>query len=173
MKPPVNHNSFLTAIPRKTFPLPVKHLFRYYNFLTDPDFCNRYDISVLDYGCGKCKDINPPHWDNYDPHFAPDGLKENKRYSVILCTYVLCTLPSAEHEPILTDIQERLERTVGTAFISIRNDRPKQGWGVTKRGTYQGRCTKLKLPLFYKSASFRIHVLTRKTSLIPYHNYEL
>ena len=162
MKSPVlvsSCNSFRTAIVRKTLPLPTRQVLKIYTFLTDVEFCKKHDVSILDYGCGKCQSINPSHWDNYDPFYAPHGLKKNKTYNMILCNYVLCTLPSELHNSILIDIQKRLKKN-GIAFISVRNDKPKQGWGISKRGTYQGRCTKLTLPIHYQSSLFRIYYLT-------------
>ena len=154
-------NSHLTAISRKTLPSPVKwlinhsHLSRCFSHKT-----------TLDYGCGKCEPINPPSWFNYDPRFHndPTVLVENF-YQLILCTYVLCTLTAAERMPVLKQIQNLLSED-GIAYISVRSDRPAQGWGVSKKGTYQGRVRKLNLPLVYKNSQFRIYQLTKTTELI-------
>lgn len=126
---------------------------------------------VLDYGCGKCHSVNNQHFvaDGYDPHFRPDGLIARKKYRTILCNYVLCVVPAAERITILKDIQSRLvddEPDTAFALLSVRNDKPKQGWGKNKRGTYQGRVRKLTLPIIYECAGFRIYLLTKDMELI-------
>jgi 2-polyprenyl-3-methyl-5-hydroxy-6-metoxy-1,4-benzoquinol methylase len=145
-----NHQSHLTAISRKTIPTPVKWVLQ------------NYTISgkVLDFGCGKCASINPSHWDNYDPYYNPNGIKQ-KKYDTIFCTYVLCTLPKSERQQVLKQIISLLEPIYGVAFISVRNDTPKQGWGLSKRNTYQGRATELDkmLLLLYSNSQYRIYIL--------------
>lgn len=151
----LKHKPHLTAISRKTLPAPVQWLIRWLN--------NPQPYKILDFGCGKCASINPPHWDSYDPYFNPNGIKQ-KRYRTIFCTYVLCVLPKEERLTVLTQIQSLLS-TNGTAYISVRNDRPKQGWGFSKRNTYQGRSTNLQLQLVYSNSMFRIYSLTKETDL--------
>lgn len=152
--PEVNHKSHLTAIARKTLPTPVKWL------LED----DRIHGKVLDFGCGKCFKINPSGWDNYDPYFQPDGIKQ-KTYDTILCTYVLCVLPRKERLDVITQIKELLDPEFGHAYISVRNDRPKQGWGISSKKTYQGRAFEMKLPILYSNSQFKIFHLTPETAL--------
>jgi methyltransferase family protein len=124
-------------------------------------------IPMLDFGCGKCHSVNNEHLhiDGYDPHYRPDGIPEGKRYQIIVCNYVLCTLPKEERAAVLKKIQFLLSEG-GVAYISVRNDKPKQGWGLSSKGTYQGRCEHVTPNLIYKNSQFRIYQLTKKTRLV-------
>ena len=150
--------SYLTAITRRTLPTPTRWLMRQGRVLDHPV------LPTLDFGCGKCDSVNPTSWDNYDPYFHPDGIK-NAPYMIIICNYVLCVKPESERLKILRHIRKLLS-TYGVAYITVRNDKPKQGWGKNKRGTYQGRVRKLALPLLYENSQFRIYMLTKKTKLL-------
>ena len=154
----MKYNSHLTAISRKTLPLPTRWL------LKERRVIIHHQIPILDYGCGKCHVINPSAWNNWDPIHCPNKESLTQKYMAIICNYVLCTLPHEEHRKILKDIQKLLS-PYGIAYISVRNDKPTRGWGISKRGTYQGRTRKLNLPLLYKNSSFRIYKLTKSTIL--------
>jgi len=147
--------SHLTAISRKTLPLPTRWLLKQ----------GVIQGRVLDFGCGKCHAINPKKWDNYDPHFYPKYFTISDEWDTIICNYVLCVLPHSERPFILKQIQSLLTLD-GMALISVRNDKPKQGWGMSKRGTYQGRVSKLPLRQIYKCPQFRTYILTKTTVLI-------
>ena len=157
----MKYKSHLTAIARKDWPTPVRWL-----------MMNGYihSVAVLDFGCGKCASVNPEQWDNYDPHYAPKGIPKGKKYDIILCTYVLCVLPPEKRMAVLNKIQRLLKPDWNGyrsyAYIAVRNDKPKQGWGKSSRGTYQGRGRNLNLPLVYKNSRFRIYQLTKKTKLV-------
>ena len=145
-------NSHKTAIARNTLPVPVRWLQK--NGLIKGKY-------ILDFGCGKCIDINPPDWDNYDPHFRPWSCWHKQVYDTILCTYVLCTLPESEERPILKEIQKKLKPT-GAAFISVRNDTPKSGHGISSKGTFQ---RKVVLPYLFEiraTSQYRTYLLTKK-----------
>lgn len=159
------NKSHLTAIVRKTLPTPTKWLRSHSPSLmySDNDFKIR-DIHVLDYGCGKCSSLNPPTWDNYDPHFKPDGIPNGKKYDVIICNYVLCVLPPLEQWSVLRKIK-RLLKPTGIAYITVRNDKPKQGWGMSSRGTYQTNATSLPIAIYHKNSRFMIYLLTKKTPI--------
>lgn len=146
--------SHLTAIARRTLPTPVRWLMRR-AYVVD----HRY-VPTLDFGCGRCASVNPKSWDSYDPYYAPKGIPRGKKYLIILCTYVLCAITPTEREKVLKRIRSLLTPH-GIAFITVRNDRPAQGWGCSSKGTYQGRVKKLALPLLYQNSQFRIHMLTR------------
>jgi 2-polyprenyl-3-methyl-5-hydroxy-6-metoxy-1,4-benzoquinol methylase len=143
----------LTAISRRNDPLPTRWL----------EKKGLIRGKVLDYGCGKCYIINPMAWDSYDPNFPTGGIYPP--YDTIICNYVLCVLPRAKRMPVLKEIHAAL-KSDGKAYISVRNDRPNQGWGKNKRGTYQGRVHTLKLPLLYECAGFRTYLLTVDTELV-------
>jgi len=155
----MSDNSHLTAISRRALPTPVRWLMRQ-GFVLNHD-----QIATLDFGCGKCASVNPKAWDNYDPYYAPDGIPTGKKYNIIVCTYVLCVLPPEERLRVLKKIRYLLSEW-GVAYISVRNDKPKQGWGKSSRGTYQGRVAKLNLPLLHKNSQFRIYQLTRRCKLV-------
>jgi hypothetical protein len=154
----MKHNSHLTAITRKALPTPTRWLIK-------EGKVNPY-LLVLDFGCGKCHSVNPARWVSYDPHYRPDALKEwaGMHFPTIICNYVLCTLPKEDRLPILHEIQSLLT-SIGEAFISVRNDRPKNGWGVSSKGTYQGRVEHLPGELIYKNSQFRIYRLTKDTRI--------
>lgn len=163
----MNWNSHLTAIARTALPVPVR-------WLLSQGMIHGH---VLDYGCGKCKGLNDTvlvkapsvkSVDSYDPHHAPDGIKEPNNhegwYDVILCTYVLCTLPEGPELDILRQIRKNLRKN-GIAFVTVRNDEPKKGYGISSRNTFQRR---VELPYLYelrKTTQYRIYVLNRDTQL--------
>lgn len=145
-----------TAIARKALPLPVRWLLKK-NLITG---------KVLDFGCGKCKALNDTilakhpgilSVDSYDPFYAPKGILLSQ-YDTIICTYVLCATREEEQSPILKQIQSLLEPN-GNAYISVRNDKPVWGYGLSSSGTYQRR---VKLSFFevIQLKPFRIYLLT-------------
>jgi hypothetical protein len=152
--------SYLTAIARRTIPSPVRWLMRQ-GYVSDHPM-----IATLDFGCGKCASVNPKSWTNYDPHYAPDAIQNGQKFMVILCIYVLCVLPKKERRSVIKKIRYLLSDW-GCAYIAVRNDRPRWGWGRSSRGTYQGRVRKLNLPLVHQTSQFRIYQLT-KTTKLPY-----
>lgn len=143
-------------------PRPSKWLVDKGHLWTDCYQRNKY---ILDYGCGKSANVNPAAWDCYDPYYRGWDVWHRSKYHAIVCNYVLCVLPREKRLPVLKDIQARLTDD-GVAYISVRNDKPKQGWGKSSRGTYQGRVHTLKLPLLYECAGFRIYTLTKTTKLV-------
>ncbi len=155
----MKHKSYLTAIGRKALPAPTRWLIKTGKVWEHPG-----RLDVLDFGCGKCILVNPVTWDNYDPHYKPwNDAYHKPAYDIIICNYVLCTLPEAEHMPVLKQIQSLLKSS-GVAYITVRNDRPKQGWGLSSKGTYQGKVD-LNLPLIHKTSQFKIYWLTKTTTL--------
>jgi hypothetical protein len=155
----------LTAISRKDLPNPVKWL-----------LANRLIHGiVLDYGCGRCKPFNdllPVQYpeiksiNSYDPYYSPDDIilphGGEGWYDVVLCTYVLCTLPEKDEKKILKSIKT-LIRPNGVAYITVRNDEPKQGYGVSSKGTFQRRVELPYLYEFRKCHQYRIYLLTSDT----------
>lgn len=154
-------NSHLTAISRTKPPTPVLWLLRE----------GLLHGRILDYGCGKCRDLNNIWFDmpgqcsifSYDPHYQPvmpEGL-----FDAILCTYVLCTVEEREQGGILWDIQRRLKDN-GIGFISVRNDKPKWGYGISSKGTFQRN---VLLPFLYQlreTSQYRTYLLTPRSRLI-------
>lgn len=155
------NKSHLTAIGRKALPGPTRWLFNN----------ARIKGKVLDYGCGRCHSVNNQHFkaDGFDPHFEFDqtdaSVINSRKYDTIICNYVLCVLREEERQTVLRSIQSLLS-VKGIAYIAVRNDKPKQGWGVSSKGTYQGRVRKLPLELLRTTKDYRIYLLTRGTELI-------
>ena len=121
------NKSHLTAIVRKTLPLPTRWLIKERRIIGD----------VLDYGCGRCHEVNNKHFraDGYDPHYRPDGIKK-LRYDTIICNYVLNVIEDpVERAKVLAHI-ESLLTPAGYAYISVRNDIDEDH--VSSRGTWQG-----------------------------------
>lgn len=159
-------NSHLTAISRKVLPVPVRWLLS--NGLLHGH--------LLDYGCGKCAEINAQVLNtapgvssvtSYDPYYAPDALNNSHRdrFDVVLCTYVLCTLPQEMEPLVLKAVQKRLLPN-GVAYITVRNDVPKGGYGVSSKGTFQ---RKVEMPYLYelrKCHQYRIYLLTPDFHLV-------
>lgn len=154
-------NSHLTAISRKSPPVPVRWLLSQ----------NILHGNILDYGCGKCKDLNEiwigmPGYRfvySYDPHYQPNMPKG--KFDAILCTYVLCAVKEKEQNFILWDIQRRLNEN-GIGFISVRNDTPKQGYGVSARDTYQRKVVLDFLYQLRETSQYRIYLLTPRSLLV-------
>lgn len=163
----MNDKSYLTAIPRKALPLPTRWLLKKkYVYRVNNEIAALTMPTVLDFGCGKCKGVNPRGWFNYDPHYRPWDLSISKDFfDVVICNYVLCVLPRKQRLEVLNSIRGLLNNE-GTAYISVRNDKPRQGWGKSSKGTYQGRVQNLDLPLLYECANFRIYTLTKATILL-------
>lgn len=154
----MKHKSYLTAIARKALPTPTRWLLK-------NEHVDANSPHVLDFGCGKCASVNPKAWVNYDPHYHPLWLAAHEgRYGRIVCNYVLCTLPPEERIDVLKQIQKLLH-VDGLAYVSVRNDRPKNGWGLSSKGTYQGRVRFPFLTQVHKNSQFRIYLLTKSDPL--------
>ena len=159
-------NSHKTAMARNTLPMPVRWL------LSQELIRGR----VLDYGCGKCKPINDSVMGSnpliksitsYDPHYEPNALQECgwMMFDVVLCTYVLCTLPQEDELKVLRAMQSFISRC-GVAYITVRNDEPKSGYGMSSKGTFQRRVIMPYLYQVRETTQYRIYLLTRGTKLV-------
>jgi 2-polyprenyl-3-methyl-5-hydroxy-6-metoxy-1,4-benzoquinol methylase len=127
--PDVLERSAKTALHRKAPSFPVRFLFSR-GFIRSSD-------SVLDYGCGHGEDVrwlNKEHsclsW-GYDPGRKNPGSRcsrfvaPEEQFDVVLCTYVLNTLP-VDYE---SEIIEQLKRHCfmnGRIFVTVRNDVKKE-----------------------------------------------
>jgi SAM-dependent methyltransferase len=152
------NKSHLTAIHRTKLPGPTQWLFLKGLIPFSPK-------RVLDYGCGKAHIVNNSffHADGYDPFYLPITLSESF-YDVIICNYVLCVLPTeAERLEVLRKIQSLL-KVNGVAYVSVRNDKPKNGHGWTSRGTYQAD-VKLNLNVLREIRQFRMYQLTKRDKI--------
>ena len=136
-----------TAIARRTLSAPARHL-RDQGLLQFP---------MLDYGCGRGKDVDELGCDGYDPHWSPMSLDRHTGfYRTILCTYVINVVDEETEAEILADLQ-RLLRPGGTAYITVRRDMNE--WTGIQRLVH------LDLPVQYECAGFCIYSLARRRLL--------
>lgn len=148
-----------TAISRKIFSAPVKHLIKMGLF----DNLNE-GFKVLDYGCGKGKDVELlqekyPHLkvDGYDPNFR--RLDLNGPYNIIICNYVLNVISlSKVRDYILGEIHDLLNDS-GVAYIAVRNDISNLK-GLTSKGTWQGKI-ELNLDVLHQNNNFKQYRMTK------------
>jgi SAM-dependent methyltransferase len=108
------------------------------------------DGTILDYGCGRGFDAYYFNMDKYDPFFYPKATK--KKYDVIVCVYVLCTLPDEAHDGILAHIQTLLKKN-GIAYIAVRRD------GTCLYNRKPLGFTYLDLPILEENSQFCIYEL--------------
>ncbi len=159
----MDSKAYKTAKARKALPSPTKFLLK----------CNAIIPPVLDFGCGNCHSINNKYFvaDGYDAHseFYQTDLKQitATKYDTIICNYVLNTIPECtERENILKTIQLYLAEN-GLAFITVRNDKPVNGWGENSKGTYQKHITSIPfLRCIYICPAYRTFLLTKSTKLV-------
>lgn len=151
-------NSHKTAIARNSQPVPTR-------WLLSQDLIR---FPVMDYGCGKCYSVNPYPWVNYDPYWYKIDLDCFRgSFQTVVCNYVLCTLPKSEEKAVLRDVQSLLScHTLAAAYITVRNDKPRGGYGKSSKGTYQRKVTLPYLPLVRKTTQYRIYRLTAADSLV-------
>jgi len=118
------NKSHLTAIPRKTPSKPCR-VIEELGLLKN---CGR----LLDYGCGKGKDVEHLNCEGYDIYYQPELPK--RKFDTILCTYVLNMMPIKEQRAVIKHIRSILKRK-GVAYITVRRDF-KEDY-LSKKGTYQ------------------------------------
>jgi SAM-dependent methyltransferase len=145
----MNDKSAKTAMSRKVLPTPTRYLLK--NGMLKGD--------ILDYGCGKCHDLNNQHFtsEGYDPHHRP--VEPAGKYDTIICNFVLNTIDCKFRRALV--VQSILDLLVdgGVAYISVRNDVAKLR-GRTTRGTWQGYV----IPpgnLIHQTVSYRMYALTK------------
>ena len=140
----------LTAIGRADIPLPTNYL-----YLT-----RRLLGKVLDYGCGKCHEVNRrfvPNIEGWDPNHRPTDIG-GRLYHTIICNYVLNVIESPQiRRAVLCDIDLHLEPE-GKAYISVRND-IKTDYR-TKKGTWQG-VIHLPYELVHKQSGYRMYAVKK------------
>ena len=145
---------YRTAIRRNKLSRPAKKLLE----LNVPHKMDR----ILDYGCGKGDDVEYlyPKYDiyGYDPYWNDDKDVLKKKYSLILCTYVLCVVDKKTREDIMEKIDSLLVKG-GRAYISVRRDIKEDK--VSKTGSKQ-YFVKLNLPIVYENSDFCIYVCAKR-----------
>ena len=140
------NKSYLTAIYRRSISTPAR-------YLKD----NGLLIGrVLDYGCGRGKDVDELGLEGYDPHYFPE--KPKGKFDTIMCNFVLNVIPDPDKRQEVINKISGLLKPKGIAYISVRNDKSKLN-GYTSRGTWQG-FIELDLPIIKKTSSFVLYILT-------------
>ena len=154
-------NSKKTAMTRKKLSAPMR-------YLLDSGFFPRGSANqnkeFLDYGCGKGFDADFCGFAKYDPHFFPDKmLIQSKSWDIVVCNYVLNTLPTmTDVHSVIWDIQAHLKED-GVAYISVRNDKKNLN-GETKIGTWQ-QYVSLDAPIVHKTSGYIIYKITKQDTL--------
>lgn len=115
---------------------------------------------ILDFGCGHGADVATLKQlsfraEGWDPVHHPEPPPEKRgRFDLVLCTYVLNTLPIEDEAPTLERIRQCL-KPGGVAYITVRADLEREGW--TSKGTFQ-RDVHLDLPVkINKLKAFRTY----------------
>jgi len=137
----INEFSYLTAKDRDSLSFPAKILLER----------NLLKGEILDYGCGKAKDVevlNSKSYnvDAYDKYYFPEY--PTKKYDTILCLYVLNVLLPEEQTLCLIEIS-RLLKTNGKAYFAVRRDIKYEVFRIHKK--YQKQTYQCNVILPYKS----------------------
>jgi 2-polyprenyl-3-methyl-5-hydroxy-6-metoxy-1,4-benzoquinol methylase len=133
----LDEGSFKTAISRRSMSKPAR-------ILRDKGLLKG---EVLDYGCGKGKDVEALGCDGYDPTYAPDF--PEGPYDTILCTYVLNVVSARAERDILKKVKGLL-KPGGTAYFTVRRDIPEEG-------TPTQRFIRLDAPVWKETKSFCVY----------------
>ena len=154
-------NSKKTAMTRKKLSAPMRYLLDYGFF---PRGATDQNKEFLDYGCGKGFDADFCGFAKYDPHFFPDKmLIQSKSWDIVVCNYVLNTLPTmTDVHSVIWDIQAHLKED-GVAYISVRNDKKNLN-GETKIGTWQ-QYVSLDAPIVHKTSGYALYKITKQDTL--------
>lgn len=111
-----------TAMSRKEPSLPVRF---FYNAYTNYSLSLPLDIKVLDYGTGYgtdymyLKDEGIDVW-AYDFNFKPFDERPDQKFDVVLCTYVLNTLPKHLRAEVIADTAGFVKES-GLVIFSVRS----------------------------------------------------
>lgn len=133
--------SYKTAQTRKDPSAPMK-------YLASKGLLKRV---MLDYGCGKGKDVEYYKMDAYDPYYSPE--KPRKKYDTITCNYVFNVLSESNYAEVIEKMRSYL-KPGGIIYIAVRRDVKKEGW--TSIGTFQ-KTVFLDYPIVHKTSSFCIY----------------
>lgn len=113
---------------------------------------------LLDYGCGRGRDVEAFHMAGYDPHWRPDAsVLIKRRYHTITCSYVLNVVHEDLQPLIIADVMALLAPG-GKAYFTVRRD-IKVRQMVTKN-TLQ-RPVYLDLPIVLEDSKLCMYEKTR------------
>jgi hypothetical protein len=139
--------SYKTAISRKIMSVPARRL-RSARLLHG---------RILDYGCGRGGDSRQLKVKGYDPHWRPSD--PGNGFDTILCTYVLCVIPSTRgRHNVVSDVVSRLNKG-GKAYFTVRRDISDPGW--RKNGTWQGQVGVPQGKSIWKNSSYETYVVSK------------
>lgn len=141
--------SHRTAISRKTLSAPMRYLIEKGHIRFGEN------KRILDFGCGRGQDADRLQIDRYDPYYFPDLPREKP--DIIVCHYVLNTLPKCHEHAVLNHIRSLL-KPYGVAYITVRRNVKKPGY--TSKGTYQ-RNVVLDLPVVVENSDYCIYELRK------------
>jgi ATP adenylyltransferase len=142
------NNPYLTAIKRNKPSAPVKWLF--YNMYLRG--------SILDFGCGRGDDVGYLNAEGYDPYWAPDTDLLNRKYDIVLCTYVLNVLPATKRKVILREIKNLLNDT-GLAYVTVRRDLKHSIVETSRSRQYY---VQIKAPIIRQTSQYCIYQITKE-----------
>jgi len=113
-----SHISWKTAITRSAPSAPLKKI------LSLTDFPKPEGTKILDFGCGKGRDVQQLKemgYDaqGYDQHFQPK--KPTGKFDVVFCTFVINTRGEDEEAGIIRELK-KYTKPSGRIFISVRPD---------------------------------------------------
>lgn len=128
-------NSHKTAISRTKLSKPM-HLYEHYALLLG---------EVLDYGCGKGKDVELLGFEGYDPHFFPE--LPTKWYDTVTMNYVLNTITTPVNRMNAIKNAWHFVKEGGVLIVTARktvevlNAAKKGNWPVLGDGYITGKKT--------------------------------
>lgn len=114
---------------------------------------------VLDFGCGKGKDVEDLVEKSYNAHGydpAHHPVRPHGKFNTILATYVLnIILHPADRSKTIREIRGFLKEG-GSAYVTVRRDVPKEG-------TFSQRWIELRAPFksLVKTSAFEIYQLEK------------
>ncbi len=115
--------------------------------------------TVLDYGCGRGKDVSFYKGKGYDPYYRNDPKVLKEKYDTVVCTYVANILNYRERKDLYR-VLRRLAK--GNVFITVRRNIKKEGF--TSKGTYQETVfveNETKASLLWENSDYATYTLRK------------